>query len=275
MHYYIHLADFTNTPPINNFVSFLLQALFVAKVVIRCADFKLAYRLMEALRLKGIPFTQLEIDQPLPSNDTIWFGSEQEVDNAMGEGRGIACNIDTCDTAVTKATILRNGLSIIESISIGIDPGPRPGLAWLADGVLMGVAQLEHIDLIVEHISSITAAIEFKEMTLRIGDGAPLLRDRIINKCLEQQWNIEVVNEEKTSQGLLRHNHSTSAVRIALLRGDRVWAHRQLMPGDGEIRYIQNQSRIHSLGAMTISKKLAAKVATGELSMQQALNHMR
>ncbi len=158
MHCYIHLADFTNTPPINNFVSFLLQALFVAKVVIRCADFKLAYRLMEALRLKGLPFTQLEIDQPLPNNDTIWFGSEQEVDNAMGEGRGIACNIDTCDTAVTQAIILRNGLSMIESISIGIDPGPRPGLAWLADGVLMGVAQLEHIDFIVEHISSIAAA---------------------------------------------------------------------------------------------------------------------
>ena len=246
----------------------------MAKVVIRSADFKLAFRLMETLRKKGLQFTQLEIGQSLPSKDTIWFGSEEEVENAMDEGRGIACNIDCCESAVTQATILRNGLSIIEHISIGIDPGPRPGLAWLADGVLMGVAQLEGIDFVVEHINSITTAAEFKNMTLRIGDGAPLLRDRIINKCLEKQWNIEEVDETKTSRGLLRHNHSTSAIRIALLRGKRVWQLRVLKPTDGQIRYIQNQSRSDSFGAKTISKELATKVGTGDLTMPQALNLM-
>tara|TARA_B110000438_G_scaffold245920_1_gene247220 strand:- start:2546 stop:3235 length:690 start_codon:yes stop_codon:yes gene_type:complete len=229
---------------------------------------------MEALRKKGLPFTQLEIGQSLPSKDTIWFGSEEEVANAIGEGRGIACNIDCCESAVTQATILINGLSVIENISIGIDPGPRPGLAWLADGVLMGVAQLEGVDFVVDHVNSITAAAEFKNITLRIGDGAPLLRDRIINKCLENQWNIEEVDEAKTSRGLLRHNHSTSAVRIALLRGKRVWQQRVLKPTAGQIRYIQNQSRTESSGAKTISKELAAKVGTGELTMPQALNQM-
>ncbi len=251
-----------------------MKALFVSKVVIRCADFKLAFRLMEALRKKGLPFTQLEIGQSLPSKDTIWFGSEEEVANAIGEGRGIACNIDCCESAVTQATILINGLSVIENISIGIDPGPRPGLAWLADGVLMGVAQLEGVDFVVDHVNSIIAAAEFKNITLRIGDGAPLLRDRIINKCLENQWNIEEVDEAKTSRGLLRHNHSTSAVRIALLRGKRVWQQRVLKPTAGQIRYIQNQSRTESSGAKTISKELAAKVGTGELTMPQALNQM-
>ena len=246
----------------------------MAKVVIRCADFKLAFRLMETLRKKGLPFTQLEIGQSLPNKDTIWFGSEEEVGNAMGEGRGIACNINCCELAVTQAMILRNGLSIIENISIGIDPGPRPGLAWLADGVLMGVAQLEGIDFVVEHINSIITAAEFKNITLRIGDGAPLLRDRIINKCLEHQWNIEEVDEAKTSRGLLRHNHSTSAIRIALLRGKRVWLQRVIKPTDGQIRYIQNQSRTDSSGAKTISKELAVKVGTGDLTMPQALNLM-
>ena len=229
---------------------------------------------MEALRKKGLPFTQLEIGQSLPSKDTIWFGSEEEVANAIGEGRGIACNIDCCESAVTQATILINGLSVIENISIGIDPGPRPGLAWLADGVLMGVAQLEGVEFVVDHVNSIIAAAEFKNITLRIGDGAPLLRDRIINKCLENQWNIEEVDEAKTSRGLLRHNHSTSAVRIALLRGKRVWQQRVLKPTAGQIRYIQNQSRTESSGAKTISKELAAKVGTGELTMPQALNQM-
>lgn len=246
----------------------------MARLVIRCADFKLAYRLMETLRQKAIPFIQLEPQQPLPDADTIWFGSEQEVENALGEGRGIACNIDNCDSAVKQAIILRKGLSAIENLTIGIDPGPRPGLAWLADGVLMDVAQLENIDIIVEHILSIADSLKFRNMTLRIGNGAPLLRDRIINNCLQQQWIIEEVDEAKTSHGLLRHNHSTSAIRIALLKGKRVWQQRELNATEGQIRDIQNQSRIDSAGAITISKQLAAKVAIGELTMHQAIEQM-
>jgi len=59
-----------------------------------------------------------------------------------------------------------------------------------------------------------------------------------------------------------------------LLRGKRVWQQRVLKPTDGQIRYIQNQSRTDSSGAKTISKDLAVKVGTGELTMPQALNQM-
>jgi hypothetical protein len=47
-----------------------------------------------------------------------------------------------------------------------------------------------------------------------------------------------------------------------------------LKPTAGQIRYIQNQSRTDSSGVKTISKELAAKVGTGELTMPQALNLM-
>ncbi len=136
----------------------------------------------------------------------------------------------------------------------------------------MGVAQVEGIYCIVEHINASVTAAEVKNMTVRIGDGATLLRYRIINKCLEHQWNIEEVDEAKTSRGLLRHNHSTSAIRIALLRGKRVWQQRVLKPTDGQIRYIQNQSRTDSSGAKTISKQLAAKIGTDDLTMPPSVN---
>ena len=58
-------------------------------------------------------------------------------------------------------------------------------------------------------------------MLIRIGDGAPLIRDQIINDCLAKNWIVEQVNESKTSSGLVRNNHAISALRIAANSGQR------------------------------------------------------
>ena len=96
-------------------------------------------------------------------------------------------------------------------------------------------------------------------------------RDRIINDCLTHQLDIEVVNEAKTSRGLLRHNHVISAIRIALISGERAWDFREVHPTEGEIREIQRQSRKKSNGRKTISSAIAHAVACGDLSLEEAL----
>ncbi len=118
---------------------------------------------------------------------------------------------------------IQGGITQVHQLCFGVDPGPRPGIAWLADGVVLGVAQFERIENIAAQIIGISSALEFKRMTIRIGDGAPLSRDQIINDCLTHQLEVEMVNEAKTSRGLLRHNHVISAIRIALLSGDHIW----------------------------------------------------
>jgi hypothetical protein len=84
--------------------------------------------------------------------------------------------------------------------------------------------------------------------------------------------HIEQVNESKTSKGLLRHNHVISAVRIAMIRGERVWEQRDIAPSEGELREIQRQSRKMSNGRKTISAELALAVARGELGLDEALS---
>ena len=46
---------------------------------------------------------------------------------------------------------------------------------------------------------------------------------------------------------------------------------RELNPSDGEIKYIQTESRKRSNGEITISRLTAISVARGELSMEEAI----
>ena len=247
------------------------QELYVPRLAIRTIDFKLAFRLMNELKKRGLRFILLEHDAVLPEADMIWFGSEIEVVKFRDEGQPIMTAPDSVKGAVDNAVRLMRGIEQVHQLCFGIDPGPRPGLAWLADGVVLGVAQFEQIENLAAQIIGISSALEYKQRVVRIGDGAPLNRDRIINDCLTHQLEIEVVNEAKTSRGLLRHNHVISAIRIALISGERAWEFREVHPTEGDIREIQRQSRKKSNGRKTISSAIAHAVACGDLSLEEAL----
>lgn len=244
----------------------------VSRLAVRTIDFKLAYRLMNELKKRKLRFVLLEHDAVLPERDMIWFGSEVETAKFRNEGKAIAVSIENISEAVDKAVRILRGITQVNRLYFGIDPGPRPGIAWLADGAVLGVAQLEHIEHVSGHISAIASTLEFKHMVVRIGDGAPLIRDRIINDCLTHSIELEQVNESKTSRGLLRHNHVVSAIRIALLAGKRVIEFRTVQPTEGDLREIQRQSRKLSNGRNTISTVLAYEVATGKCSLEQAID---
>ena len=79
------------------------------------------------------------------------------------------------------------------------------------------------------------------------------------------------LNEYRTSQGSRIKTHLHAATRIALMGGSRVHHIRELNPTEGDLKEIQRQSRIMSLGNLTISTELARLVACGELSMEDAI----
>ena len=243
------------------------------RLAIRTIDFKLAFRLMTELKRRGLRFILLEYDAVLPEQDMIWFGNDVEVATYRDEGKPIAASSVSVKAAVDNAVRIQRGITQVHQLCFGVDPGPRPGIAWLADGVVLGVAQFERIENIAAQIIGISSALEFKRMVIRIGDGAPLSRDQIINDCLTHQLEVEMVNEAKTSRGLLRHNHVISAIRIALLSGEHVWEFREIQPTIGEIREIQRQSRKRSNGRKTISSDVAYAVACGELTLEEAIQN--
>ncbi len=243
----------------------------MARLAIRTDDFQLSFKLIEILRAKKLDFVILDINIPLPSNEFIWFAKADEILQDSTIGKPIPTDIETIESSVYSAMFqLSNALESLK-LTIGIDPGPYPGLAWLVDGAFTGVSQLKSLDELVPKIEMLKTTLNCQEMIILIGDGAPLFRDQIINLCLAANWIVQQVNETKTSKGLIRNNHSISALRIATNNGTRVWQQRVIKPTLGEIKFIQGESRKLSMGELTISKQLAKLVACGEMSLSEAI----
>ena len=198
--------------------------------------------------------------------DGVLLTSPEEVID--GEIPAVEENIEI---AVERAIQASRGVDNAVQLVFGIDPGPRPGLAWLADGVIVGSAQLESIDTVTDHIVALCSAVQHLRMVVKVGDGAPLIRDRIINQLIERNIETYQVSEHRTSTGSRLNAHIHAATRIALIKGMRVYQIRKLEPTDGDLREVKRQSRIHSSGNITISTELARMVACGELTMDDAI----
>lgn len=248
------------------------MGVFVQKILVRTDDFQLAYRIMHMLRSRNIDVEQVSLKQPLPSKASIWIGTVDEIASKSSEGRPIAADLESIDLAVEAAIFALKGSSKTHRFTIGIDTGPRPGIAWFTDGVLIDTKQTESIEQCIKTIDSLIDHHDFQHLLIRMGKGSPSHRNRLLNAMLQQGYVVELVDERKTSRGLNRNQHSVSAIRIATLPGDRIWEMVELQPTEGEVKEIQRRSRIKSQGRVTISSELARKVALGELTLTEAID---
>jgi len=115
-----------------------------------------------------------------------------------------------------------------------------------------------------------------KDIAIRIGNGARLVRTRLINSILDMGANVEVVDETGTSPSMGRGIHGfemsdiIAAINIAGLKGTQV-GKQEVDPSMGEIKRIQEYSREYSNGKTSIPSDLARKVAKGELTVEVAI----
>ena len=233
------------------------------RIAVRTDDFRLSFHLMRELKRRECNFVMLSSGEKW---DGVLLTSPEEVQD--GE---IPATEETLEISVERAIQASRGLDSAVQLVFGVDPGPRPGIAWLADGVVVGSAQLDQIESVADPIVGLSLAVEHKRMCVKVGDGAPLIRDRIINQLILRGIETLEVNESRTSQGSRIKTHLHAATRIALMGGSRVHHIRELNPTEGDLKEIQRQSRIMSLGNLTISTELARLVACGELSMEDAI----
>ena len=233
------------------------------KIAVKTDDFRLSFHLMRELKRRKCNFVMLPTSDKW---DGILLTSPEEVEDG-----GIPATEETIEIAVERAIQASKGLDSAVQLVFGIDPGPRPGIAWLADGIVVGSAQLEQIESVADHIIGLSSAVNHQRMCVKVGDGAPLIRDRIINQLILSGLETLQVSEYKTSLGSRVKTHLHAATRIALMGGQRVYSIRELKPTEGDLKEIQRQSRILSSGNLTISSRLAKMVACGEISLEDAI----
>ena len=233
------------------------------RIAVRTDDFRLSFHLMRELKRRKCEFVMLAPDDKW---DGILLTSPEEVMDG-----GIPATEKTLEISVERAIQASRGFESAVQLVFGVDPGPRPGIAWLADGIVVGSAQLEEINGVADHIIGLSSAVKHQRMCVKVGDGAPLIRDRIINQLILRGIETLQVSEYRTSSGSRVKTHLHAATRIALMGGNKVYKIRDLNPTEGDLKEIQRQSRILSSGDFTISTELARLVACGEISIEDAI----
>ncbi len=181
------------------------------------------------------------------------------------------------ETAVNQALRLLRDSAPPERAIVGIDPGEELGIAVIANGIVEAVYRVP-LKQTVEIIQKVRQ--DYPDIVVRIGHGARLVGIPLANTLIAQGVSVELVNERGTSPYLGKGTAGigvadiVAAINIAHTRGAN-FVHQEIAPSRGEIRQIQEKSRERSKGRTTISRKLAERVATGEMTLDDALaEHM-
>lgn len=233
------------------------------------SNFSFYYELITSLKKREMPFISLTFHQPIPPNVKVIITTIDEkkkinFENVLAyKGGDIGILID-------KAILMRAGENASKKIIIGIDPGLTPGLAVFGNGILLRKFLANGAEDVVNFVALYAKEWGRENLIVRIGHGARLVRNRIINLLREMDICIEIVDETSTTSA----DDTLSAFSIARMSGKLVEKEMVVEPKEGEIKDIQRKSRIVS-GDITISKSLAEKVLKGEIGMEEAIEKQR
>ncbi len=234
------------------------------KIGILMRDYKLEYEVERELKNKGHNFILLDIKDDLSSYDVVLTDFREG-------GNCIICHDPK--ECIRKLQSRFYGKKEFSKIVIGIDPGPKPGIAVIGDGNVIEEIQLSDVSQVRGVIDEIRFGYAPQNFIIRIGDGDIVNRNKIVNSLIED-YRIEMVNERNTSEAITNRNVESAKV-IAFTRGRVIREKLNIVVQEGYIREIQRKSRIESRGKITISRSLARRVALGDLTLNEAIDIAR
>ncbi|MEM4699346.1 MAG: hypothetical protein QXT74_00110 [Candidatus Nezhaarchaeales archaeon] len=156
----------------------------------------------EALREANIPFNLLEPDDPCLNAVDVIVTTREEAEKFKGlEGVKVveaeACRAST----IAKVTLALQGRAKFKELLIGVDPGRSYGLAFIADSIILGLSVHREAERVVREIKEVVKTGLFEKVVIKVGDGSPEHRDRVLSLVKEQLRGVEVklVSEEGSS----------------------------------------------------------------------------
>ncbi len=229
-------------------------------------NFSVYYDLIKNLKKKDIAFESLSFDKKIPSRIGVIITTKEEGDRFKFRRKVFAA--ENAEETVQEALKVLSGKEKYSNLIIGIDPGERPGVAVVGDDEIIQRVQAETPEEVKGVIEHIFKDHHSENRRIRIGNGAKIFRDRTINAITDFNVPIEIVDESGTTKRM--DTDIEAAIEIAFTRGKEISFSPEIKPTHGEIRRIQDESRIIS-DSITISEKLAEKVAKGEIGLKEAI----
>lgn len=232
-------------------------------------DFELYYDLVRALTSFGIPFETVSPRRRIPGRISVVVTSEREYPHIRHSNK---VSVRCIEEAIVLARSM-DGREGAEHLNVGIDPGEHVGVAVVsARGRALLLLTAHSVDDTVSVVSSIIGRRDRGHVSIKVGGGAPTIRDRIITSLRALGLDVYIVDESGTSLSTRRSgSDELAAFRISMLPGEKALDLPSSMPTPGEIRDIQRKSRILSSGRITIPRDMALSVALGEKSLHEAV----
>lgn len=179
------------------------------KLGVFTSNFMFYHNIVQLLKRMNVPFEEItSADQEIHA---------QIIVSALGDPDAGKLQIRGRDAIGVMRKVFPRvlGKSQFSKIVIGIDPGPRPGVAVMGDSVLLEAFELTDPHRISPALSAIISDYDYKEYVVRLGDG-DLPNRRIIEKeLMEEGIPVKIVDESNTSFPHNLHNNALSAARIA------------------------------------------------------------
>ncbi len=233
------------------------------------SNFSLYHDLVNILRKRNIPFVSLTFDGDIPPNVNVIITTDDEK-NKIKFDNVIVCKPDSnVENIIDKAIILSAYKEI--NLIFGIDPGNNIGVAVYGNDKLIRRFVANSPEKAVDFIRHFMEDVGVKNAIIRIGNGARLIRNRIINLLQDKNLRIEIVDESMIP---CIDDDAIAASSIALTVGKEIKGKMSVEPREGEIKELQRISRIKSKN-ITISKELAKKVLMGEMELDEAIEIQR
>lgn len=239
-------------------------------IVVGTEDFELYHGVVTELRDRGVEFTTVKPGEALPDDTTVLVTAEDE-DWDPGDVDVLRADPADPRRAVEDVIALLHGGK--GRTIVGIDPGERPGIAVLAGDTVVAAFQVPAASVAEAVRREVDDAVD---PMVRIGDGARLVGTRIIDDL--EDVPVELVDETGTTpylgSGARGMGDVLAAVNIARLDGEEIET-REVTPTSGEVQRIKDRSREASETNRAIDEQLARRVASGELSIPEALAEHR
>jgi len=150
------------------------------KIGVYTNNFSLYHDLLEVLKRRKIPYISLSSKKNISNKIGVIITSHDELHNIKLK-KVIAADIyDNLDQVVDIAIQTIVGKDLYSRLIIGIDPGEKPGIALIADDIILKKTNVNSPEIILESIKRYLKEYPSISTLIRIGDGSLIHRNRII-----------------------------------------------------------------------------------------------
>jgi predicted RNase H-like nuclease (RuvC/YqgF family) len=154
------------------------------------------FEMLEVLREQDLKYISLEFSDPIPANVAVVLTTEHERHRVQFDA---VVSDDDPEVAIEKAKKALSGDRNVNDLMIGIDPGHRPGVAALGDGVVLSRSLAPTPEAVREMVEGILENYPSNNVIIRIGHGDRTNRNRIFNRLWDDGHKLEIVDERNTT----------------------------------------------------------------------------